>query len=385
VLHLQSTNPAVRATAIATLEELSTDAAHRPDALRNLTGAALKQKDFSRAQLYSRRLVTEDPPPFGDRLLRLLVLKESASAEFAPYLAGLENLAATNQQNLSLLGSWLRAHEMSDETLNWLLGLPEKTRTERTASELIAECHGARGEWAKVQAQLEAQHWADLDFIRLALLAHARRELNQKFSAQADWQSAVAAASGNLKALSALLDLAGAWNWSQEREDVAWRIIREFPAERPVLGLLEKIYFATTNTVGLQKVYAALMNYDSPDLVTKNNFAALSLLLHKQLDEAFAIARDNFKLRPGDPVIASTYAYSLHLQNRTQDGLNVLNAFKDEQLRQPAVAAYYGVLLTAAGQTNKSRGYLEIAGQSSTLLPEEKNLVAAARAALKAN
>ena len=41
----------------------------------------------------------------------------------------------------------------------------------------------------------------------------------------------------------------------------------------------------------------------------------------------------------------------------------------------PSVAAYYGLLLSEAGETNKAARYLVIA-QKSELLPEEKALVA---------
>ena len=76
--------------------------------------------------------------------------------------------------------------------------------------------------------------------------------------------------------------------------------------------------------------------------------------------------------------MASTYAYSLHLQGRTQEGLKLLEKLPGDKLRLPGVATYYGVMLTAAGQPAKAKTYLEIAGRSN-LLQEEKTLVAVAQ------
>jgi hypothetical protein len=267
---------------------------------------------------------------------------------------------------------------MSDETLQWLRQLPDTIRAQRSATELLAECYGDRGDWAQVEKVLQDQKWSDLEFIRFALLAHARRQLNQKYSSQADWQAAVNAASEKLKALQALFELATAWNWPSEREDLAWKIVQQFPAERHVLKLLEKIYTSDNNTPGLQKVYAAMMKYTSPDPVAKNNFAAVSLLLNREVHEACDIARANYDQHPEDGVIASTQAYALQVQGHTGEGLQILEKLPPGELQQPAIALYYGLLLAADGQTNKALPYLAIATKSAHLLPEEKTLVARA-------
>ena len=51
-----------------------------------------------------------------------------------------------------------------------------------------------------------------------------------------------------------------------------------------------------------------------------------------------------------------------------------------EQLQSPNIAAYYGMILAAAGQKEKAREYLE-RGKQAFLLPEEKALIAKAEAA----
>ena len=76
--------------------------------------------------------------------------------------------------------------------------------------------------------------------------------------------------------------------------------------------------------------------------------------------------------------MVSTYAYSLHLQGRTEQGLAALERLKPGALEQQPVSLYYGLLLTAAGQKEKAARYLETA-EKCRLLPEEAALLAAAR------
>ncbi len=380
VLQLKSSNTTLHAAATQTLQELSADPVHRRDALRNLAAAAHRQTNLVAALALSRQLLAEPPIAFSDRLAHLRLLKEVQSQELVDYLASLEVLAAQNVNDLSNLGSWLRAERMSDEALHWLLSLPPQAPTDRAATELIAACYADQGGWTNVQRTLENSNWGDQEFIRLSLLARAHRELHQKFGTRSDWLAALNAASGRRQALFVLLDMAKAWHWNDELDEVAWRIILEFPAERQVLALLEKNYAATGNTPGLLKVYAELMKYDSPDAVAKNNFAAIALLLNRQMEEAHETARENFRQHPQDGVILSTYAFSLHQQGKTGEGLKLLEQLKPDELRQPGIAAYYGVLLAAAGQTNSALEYLNLAAQAAQLLPEEKNLIAGARA-----
>ena len=55
-----------------------------------------------------------------------------------------------------------------------------------------------------------------------------------------------------------------------------------------------------------------------------------------------------------------------------------MNALAPEQLRQPEIATYYGILLAAAGEHAKATEYLD-ASEKAGLLPEEKALVDKAR------
>jgi hypothetical protein len=57
---------------------------------------------------------------------------------------------------------------------------------------------------------------------------------------------------------------------------------------------------------------------------------------------------------------------------------------KEEELRHPAIAAYYFVMLVESGQLDRARSYLPPA-QMATLLPEEQQLLSAATRKLLAS
>jgi len=362
------------------LEDLSADPAYRRDALRQLAVAALRDGDFAHAEALSQKLQLEKPLALEDQLLNLTILKKGMSTNFDQALVSLEKQVGDNPQQVNALSGWLVGQSMTAEALQWLLGLPAKMRQEQAVVVALSDCYAARQNWPDITSLLADLKWGDSDFLRLALLSRALREQKDDLAAQANWQKAVTLASGRRQPLCALLRLANAWGWDKEKEAVAWTVVERYPSEHWALQLLDRFYTANDNTRGLQKVYATLMKNDASDVMAKNNFAAVSLLLGLRLPEAHVIAKEIYDRFPQDAIIVSTYAYSLHVQGRTQEGLQLLAKLPEDKLHLPAVATYYGVLLAAAGQPDKAKPYLDIA-RASKLLPEEKALVTAAQPA----
>jgi predicted Zn-dependent protease len=110
------------------------------------------------------------------------------------------------------------------------------------------------------------------------------------------------------------------------------------------------------------------------DVTNRNDFACTSLLLGINLAQAHQIARELHADYPADVVLASTYAYSLCVQGKTSEGLVVLSRFSDQELQQPQIALYYGVLLAKTGRLREARSYLASAEKVSWS-PEEKQLL----------
>jgi hypothetical protein len=261
---------------------------------------------------------------------------------------------------------------------DWIAKLPDALQTQPPVRMARADTFMARRDWKGLDELLADQNWGELDFIRHAQLARAAAEQKQDIAAQASWQNAIRLAGDRLKSLTLLARLATVWGWDKEREDLLWIITQRYPAERWALQSLNELYMNSGNTRGLQRVFNTLLDYNSTDVVAKNNLASVLLLLNPQSIRAHELARAPYEKYPQNSAFAATYAYSQHLQGRTEAGLKTLAAIPAAQLEQPGIAIYYGVMLASAGETNKAKKYLDIAA-AARLLPEELELLQATR------
>ena len=157
-----------------------------------------------------------------------------------------------------------------------------------------------------------------------------------------------------------------------------WLILKKYPQERWVVPELYQLCASTRNTQGLLDLFGWMLKLDASDAVAKNNVASISLLLNLETNKAHALAREVYQRDPANPVFASTYAYSLHLQGKTQEGLKIFQTLKERDMEKSAIALYYGVLLAASGEASQAQKYLAQA-EKMYLLPEEETLLALAK------
>jgi hypothetical protein len=346
-------------------------------ALRWLVGDCLRRNDLAGADRFSSRLLADPRAGLPDRLDRLNVLQQTKSREFEASLASVQRDALTNAAAAYTVASWMLGHGLAEGAWQWLTNCPAKLRAEQPVPLALVDCYFARKDWAGLNSFLADQNWHDLEFLRFAFLSRAAAGQQQDMAADARWRSAVREAGTQLGALTSLLNMARSWHRPQAEQDLLWQIGQYFQRERWAWRDLERLYLAGGNTRGLNKLYAMRANYDSTNFVAQNNLAATSLLLKVNLADAHALARELHAGHADDGIIATTYAYSLLMQGRTNEGLAALEKLKPETLQQPPVALYYGLLLSAAGQPAKAARYLALA-QEAPLLPEEKALLAQA-------
>jgi Flp pilus assembly protein TadD len=111
--------------------------------------------------------------------------------------------------------------------------------------------------------------------------------------------------------------------------------------------------------------------------MVQNNFAQVALLLDADSERARRIAAELVRKEPANAAYVSTYAYSLLSAGDAAGALQAMQRLSDEQLQQPSIAAYYGIILAAAGDKRTAAQYLD-RSREAFLLPEEKALVAKA-------
>ena len=375
MLRLNSTNPATALAARSTLGQMRSNDALSGLALRALTGDAIARCDFAAAAKLSNELAPRPDALWEDQLQHLEILQSLGSEDFGGFLAGLQERTVTNGVEMSSLASWMVVHAMGQNAASWLTNAPAALRENSQVRLATAECLLAIGDWPAAEAFLRAQAWGELEAVRLGLLSRVAMVRQDDMAAGLHWRLAVNAAQKRLGSLVWLAAKAREWGRDTAAEEVLWRIAEQFPRQRWALQELAERALAKGSTRDLHRVYCRMALEDPQDPQVQNNLAATRLLLRTDLERAHEEASELYARHPGEPVIASTYAYSLHLQQRAPEGLAALQQLSSSELRNPGIALYYGILLRANGDTEGAREFLKLA-ESARMLPEERQLLA---------
>jgi tetratricopeptide (TPR) repeat protein len=380
VVRLHGTNASALAEARAALTQISLSSpALRSPALRELVVDSMRFRQTNAAMQLSGELVQQTNSAFSDQILRLDVLKGSQNAGFKPAVAALQREAGTNTAKIYELSMWQMTRIGPAETLAWLRSLPMSYQTNQPVALLTAQCQTTLGDWRGLQNSLKQQNWAELEFTRHALLARALREQGLTDSAKGEWNLALKAANGQKQSLIMLLRLAAAWNWQSEGEDLLWTIVNQYPDEKWAFVALNQALNANGSTRSMMMLYSQELKRSPANLAIKNNLAMTALLLDAQELKPHELAREVYQQAPTNAAFISTYAFSLHMQKKDAEALKVIEQLKPQELQDPSIAGYYGLILQATGSKAKARTCLDLAFKGP-MLPEERKLFERARA-----
>lgn len=378
-LRLASTNETKAAQARATLEAFRADANLGLPASRSLVADRLAHKDFTAADAYSTQLLANVQANLGDRLQHLEISKQLNRGDFAAELHVLQQEATNSAPAVAQVSAWMQANGLLADDLRWLTNLPAALQSQPPVRLALVDGYLQCTNWLALREFTSKGDWGEMEFLRLALVSHAWSQLGgEQAVVDGNWNAAVNEAGDRYGALTTLLGLTEQWNMPRTREELLQRMLGKFPREVWLGKVLEQVYLAGGNTAALNRLYVKLFSNFPQNAVFKNNLAATCLLLKTNLPQALKWAQEVYAGNTNSPDAASTYAYALHLQGRTKDGLAVMQKL-DARLRQePDAALYYAVLLAATGATNEAASYLKIARTKTQWLPEEKRLLAAA-------
>lgn len=381
VVRLHGTNAADLAKARTILQFLvssSTNAALRSQALRELTVDAMRHTNEATALALCEQLTKETNSSFADRILRLEVLQETHNTNFKSALANFQREAASDPGKIYELANWEMAKISPRDTVAWLRSLSSTTQTNQPVALLVAEGYDASKDWRGLQAWLEKKHWAELEFIRHALMSRALSQQELPDAAKTEWEQALNSANGQKQSLVMLLKLAAQWNRVNDAEDLLWTIVNRYPQEKWATQALTQTLFAGGQTRSLMELFSQELKSSPSDITAKNNLALVALLLGAKEFKPNDLAREAYQQAPTNSYFAATYAYSLYAQGKKAEALKVMQQIKPQDLERPATAGYYGIILKAAGDNAKAAIYLEKASKGA-LLPEERKLFAQAK------
>ncbi|HXD00389.1 MAG TPA: hypothetical protein VN048_13685 [Verrucomicrobiae bacterium] len=380
-IRLASTNKVVADAARLMLEQIPTDSPVRPTALRYLAADAAVHGRFDQAVSYSQAVISAPGATYTDKIAHLQLLLDAKSPVYNNWLATLEDDAKHSPNHAYNLGRWMAVHENPSNAVRWLQSLPSSVQTNLPVPLIIADCKIALKDWTGLRAVVERQNWDDIEYYRLCLESMADRHLDESLSAKSAWDGAFRLASHRLDRLSKLSQVTASWRWDQEMNEVLQEVISEFPKEKWAVDDLVSSYYAKGDTAALAGLLAKVYSANPSDNRLKNNLASVSLLRNADLENAHRLAREAYDSSPENPFFISTYAYSLLLQKKPEEAVKVLGGLKAEYLKNPSIAAYYGVVQAQTGHKDVAREPLKLA-EASRLLPEEKEIVRQAEARL---
>lgn len=374
LLQMRSGNPEERDGARKRLEQFLEDPESRGAATRALRDDAAGRRDPAAALDYSARLAGYPESAFRDRLSHVQVLRTLKNDQFAGKLEELQNEAGKDPGKLTVLLAWMSANQLALLALDWTKRLPPEMLKQKPVFVSVADCYVATNDWAGVTEWCKKANWLDLEFLRHAYLARAARARDDDLAQRSEWNLALRDAGADGDRVLSLEQIAARWGWKSEAEELLWTLGRNPEKQQAALLSLNQYYTEKGQTNDLFRVVARLYEINPNDEQVQNNLAQLSLLLNVNAARAYGLAEQLYKKHPDNAAYASTYAFSLYHRGQFKHATEIMNALPAQDLAEPNIAVYYGILLAGAGDKERASGYLELAPQA-TLLPEEKALV----------
>ena len=380
-LRLGATDRELRAKGKQTLEEMQSDPLLRREATRFLTEDALRLNNTLTALELARQLDSFPDKSFADRILLLTALDAAKDNSFAAFLDEMKTASADDPERVAAVMTWLNMHKRAADAIEWSTKLPPGIMGQKMVQIALSDAFIGARDWTGLQRLVNSGNWGALDFLRSALHARALRELGNEPDSAAQWNEALKKVAADPRQTLTLAETVEKWGWRAEAIELLWLIAKDPMKGDDALRVLYGYFAKNGDTQNLYRVLLHQVEIHPEDPNVQNNLAQLSLLLNLNADRGQKLAREVYEKDPKNPAYVSTYAFALHVQGDTRKALKALETLTSEQLHQPGIAAYYGIMLAAAGDTARAAEFLDL-GEKASLLPQEKALIEKARRSL---
>jgi predicted Zn-dependent protease len=360
------------------LERLTQIPEFRSGALRALLNDAVDRKDFENADRFAQQLQMSPDANFSDYLLCLSFYRKLDAKKFEAVLEKVKPAAAHNSTDVGLLMDWMNENGMASEVIKWMEKLPSDMTDRPPPAIAIAAAFAELKNWSRLRRWTRSESWGnDDDYLRLAYQGFAAHQARQS-SADAEfdtlWREALHSAFDQPDHELKLARLASKWNLAIESEELWSRLSRNSQTRREALDALSKLYRAGNNLNKLYDVLQRLHENSPNDIDISANLARLGLNIDQNTRQAQDLAKQAYDRAPNDVNCAITYAFSLYVQGRTLEGLDVIRKLPPETMRESHNAVYAAVLLLDVNQTDAAKEYIQ-AAKRGPLNAEEKRLL----------
>lgn len=377
-VRLTSADLPTRQKARAELARLVEQKSLRLEALRALTSDALAGNSLVAAEKWAAQLRSEKDATFSDVLLYLEAIQKTDAGPAALHAA--EANAIRSPATSAALIAWMNRHGMAQTGLDWGRALPKEILNAPLVPFAIAEAYSFLQDWNGLHAWVDEKNWGEEEFLRLAALSHALHHLTPgdraSMESQTAWNAALKATKNRPERLVAIAQLAEGWGYADEAANTWWLIANGNENAKEALAALQRLYKWKQNSHGLLRVAKRALELNPADLDAANNCASLGLLLNGD-SSARRLALKLHAENPENAAFSSTYAFALFTEGKTSEALKEMETLEEAQLRYPAIAAYYFVMLVEGGLMEQAHSFLSDANKAQ-LLPEEQQLLTAA-------
>lgn len=380
-VRLSGNDSDARAEGKKKLVEMQNDPALRREATRFLAEDALRQNTTLAALELARQLDSFPNKTFPDRILLLTALDAAKDNGFPAFFEEMKTSSADDPERAAALLTWLNMHRRAADAIAWSGTLPPGISGQQRVQIALSDSFVATRNWTGLQRLVNSGNWGTVDFLRNALHARAFRELGNETDFASQWNEALKKVAADARQALILAETVKNWGWKAEAVELFWVIAKDPVKGEDALRALYAYFAKNSDTENLYRVLLHQIELHPNDRDVQNNFAQISLLLNMNALRAQKTAREVYEKDPKNPAYVSTYAFALHTQGETKKALGVLETLTAEQLHQPDVAAYYGIMLAAAGDQTRAAEFLDL-GEKANLLPQEKALLEKARRSL---
>ena len=376
-IQIHSTDVEKARRARESLDRLMDKPQFRSGALRALLNDAVDQKDYEAADRLAQQLQMSPDVTFADYLLCLNFYRKLNAKKFDNLLEKVKPVAARNLGDLGLMMDWMNENGMAAEVIKWMEKLPPQVTDHPPPAIAVAAAFAEVKNWSRLRRWTRSESWGNDDYLRLAyqgFAAHQARQSGADAEFDTMWREALRAAADQPDHELRLARLASKWNLAIESEELWSRLSRNSPTRREALDALYKLYRGGTDLKKLYDVLQRLHDNSPDDIGISANLARLGLNIDQNTRQAQELAKQAYERAPNDSNAVVAYAFSLYVQGRTTEGLDIIQKLPPETAREPHNAVYAAVLLLDVNQADAAREYLQIA-KRGPLYPEEKRLL----------
>lgn len=308
-------------------------------------------------------------------------------AEVAPLTALIAYMKAQPQptpEDAAALVDWMATRGLSHEALAWLETLDPASRTGPSVLSACANAAGQMQDWRLLHRYLDEGAWGRVngDVLDLAFASNVQRERLGQSKGRATFGDAIELAAPSLPDLKVLDRLCALWRLPEENEAVWRQMTVSFPKEPVAWAAL----FTVAEKAGKSAEFAKLAKDRAQavprDASTRALDLYVSVLVRQANPTALETARSALLQSDALPDERAAGALLLLRENTPAEAIIAFSPIVAQLPRYPRAAFIYGIVLTAAGQTDEGAKFLALLPPERRL-PEEKKLLADATRATR--